>query len=38
MLPVRLYLYGDEAAGLAKDVGATWQIWLGERFPPISGG
>jgi uncharacterized protein YndB with AHSA1/START domain len=36
MLPVRLYLYGDEAAGRAKDVEARWQTWLGERFPPIS--
>ncbi|MQA91792.1 MAG: hypothetical protein GEU90_16480 [Gemmatimonas sp.] len=36
MLPVRLYLYGDSAADVARNVEATWQTWLGERFPPIS--
>lgn len=36
MLPVRLYLYSDSAADVARNVEATWQTWLGERFPPIS--
>lgn len=32
MLPVRIYLYGKEAAPLAGQIEATWQRWLGERF------
>lgn len=34
MLPVRFYLYGPSASTMAKDVEATWQAWLNERFPP----
>ena len=34
MLPVRFYLYGDEAPAMAGEVEAVWQMWLGARFPP----
>lgn len=34
--PVRIYLYGDSAADLAKDVGKDWQGWLDRRFPRLS--
>lgn len=33
MLPVRFYLYGDEAAGVAAEIEATWKGWLDARFP-----
>lgn len=36
MLPVRFYLYGDEAAPLASKVEAAWQSWLGNQFPPTT--
>jgi uncharacterized protein YndB with AHSA1/START domain len=34
MLPVRIYLYGKEAAALAGQIEAAWQRWLGEQFGP----
>jgi len=34
-LPVRLYLYGPAASGIAERTGPTWQRWLAERFPPV---
>lgn len=36
MLPVRLYLYGDEAASRAAEIEATWQAWLASSFPAPS--
>ena len=33
MLSVRIYLYGDAAADIAKDVEKQWQDWLDRRFP-----
>ncbi len=33
LLPVRFYLYGRSAAGIAGAVAATWQEWLDKRFP-----
>jgi uncharacterized protein YndB with AHSA1/START domain len=38
MLPVRIYLYGDSAAYIAKDVEATWRAWLDRSFPARSPG
>lgn len=32
MLPVRLYLYGHDAASLAGPTEVAWRGWLGERF------
>jgi uncharacterized protein YndB with AHSA1/START domain len=37
LLPVRFYLYGHAAAGIASDVETTWQGWLSRRFPPHPG-
>jgi hypothetical protein len=32
-LPIRLYLYGDQApAAVARDE-PRWQAWLNDRFP-----
>jgi uncharacterized protein YndB with AHSA1/START domain len=36
MLPVRFYLYGPSASGIAGSVAATWQAWLDKRFPAAS--
>lgn len=33
ILPVRIYLYGRSAAGVARDVETRWQDWLSRRFP-----
>lgn len=33
MMPIRIYLYGNDAAALAGKIETTWQRWLGDRFP-----
>jgi hypothetical protein len=33
MLPVRIYLYGQSASDVAKDVEKNWQGWLNRRLP-----
>ncbi|MBB4630713.1 SRPBCC family protein [Sphingosinicella soli] len=33
-ISVRFYLYGDEAAGIAREVEVAWKTWLDARFPP----
>jgi hypothetical protein len=38
-LPVRVYLYGDQAPAAAARDEPSWQAWLKERFPvPSVGG
>ncbi|HWN66553.1 MAG TPA: hypothetical protein VNM90_02875, partial [Haliangium sp.] len=32
-LPVRVYLYGDQAAGAVARAEAAWQAWMREQFP-----
>jgi uncharacterized protein YndB with AHSA1/START domain len=32
-LPIRFYLYGDQAAAAAARAEPLWQAWLSERFP-----
>lgn len=32
-LPMRVYLYGDQAASVAPREEAAWQAWFAERFP-----
>ncbi|MEX0713881.1 MAG: SRPBCC domain-containing protein [Pirellulales bacterium] len=36
-LPVRLYLYGDQAAAAAARAEPLWQAWMNERFPAVGG-
>jgi uncharacterized protein YndB with AHSA1/START domain len=38
LLPVRFYLYGPAAAGLAREIETAWQTWLNGRFAPMSSG
>jgi uncharacterized protein YndB with AHSA1/START domain len=33
-LPIRLYLYGDQAPALVAREEPVWQAWLQKRFPP----
>jgi uncharacterized protein YndB with AHSA1/START domain len=33
ILPVRFYLYGDEAVRRAGDIESAWRRWLDARFP-----
>jgi uncharacterized protein YndB with AHSA1/START domain len=35
-VPVRLYLYGDQAAAVAAREEPVWQAWINERFQPTS--
>jgi uncharacterized protein YndB with AHSA1/START domain len=37
-LVVRFYLYGDQAAAVARRDEPVWQAWLSERFPPAGPG
>ncbi|KYF73005.1 SRPBCC family protein [Sorangium cellulosum] len=32
-LPIRVYLYGDEAKAAAARAEPAWQAWMAERFP-----
>lgn len=32
-LPVRFYLYGEQAAAAASEQAPRWQEWMAERFP-----
>jgi len=32
-LPIRLYLYGDQALAAARRDEPVWQAWMSERFP-----
>ena len=33
MVPMNLYLYGDQAAGTVARETPLWQAWFHERFP-----
>jgi uncharacterized protein YndB with AHSA1/START domain len=33
-LPIRIFLYGDQAAATAAAAEPIWQAWLGQRFAP----
>ncbi|WP_437727149.1 SRPBCC family protein [Sorangium sp. So ce861] len=33
-LPIRLYLYGDQAKAAAASAEPSWQAWVAERFSP----
>jgi uncharacterized protein YndB with AHSA1/START domain len=33
-LPIRLFLYGDQASAVAASAEPAWQTWLAGRFPP----
>ncbi|KYF87261.1 ATPase [Sorangium cellulosum] len=33
-LPIRLYLYGDQAKAAAARAEPSWQAWMAERFSP----
>jgi uncharacterized protein YndB with AHSA1/START domain len=35
-LPIRLYLYGDDAKAIATREEQKWQAWIGDRFPPAN--
>jgi uncharacterized protein YndB with AHSA1/START domain len=35
-VPVRLYLYGNDAKAIAGREENVWQAWIGELFPPAS--
>jgi hypothetical protein len=34
-LPVRMFLYGEGAAGIAAREERSWQTWINERFPAV---
>jgi uncharacterized protein YndB with AHSA1/START domain len=35
-VPVRLYLYGDDASAVVEREEPVWQAWMAERFPNAS--
>jgi uncharacterized protein YndB with AHSA1/START domain len=35
-LPIRIFLYGEQAAAAATRDEPVWQAWMNERFPPAS--
>lgn len=32
-LPIRIFLYGEDAASIAAEIEPVWQAWMAEHFP-----